>query len=1021
MVDVPWESEEKRNYICIQSMFTDVVSENLREYFKQEWNTRYQASLGVWDDTNVSGQQLFNKENKRARPNKNMFQSKFQHGDTSLWDCSVLFDAIRFSNSIGSSLNSTITTALDDLRTIRNKFVGHSAKATLSDAEFQAIFSDVENAFKTLGIPVHDLTQIRTKRNLYKSFQVLPPKPTHEVVHRTDQMNEIKQDLEKLITDNDGKLTCLYISGNPGSEKSQLARQLAEDLFEDVKKSTETAYIMTLDAKDVDTLLNSYENLCRRLNCDEYVLQNLLNSLKPKEEKIKDLRSLITTRIKNWKRWWIVVDNVEHLDIISPLLPEMGDEDWNNGQIILTTQNASSVPPDSMLTKHISLSGGMKGNECRQLLSVLSGTDVDDPLLDEVANQLDYQPLAMAAAAVYVKELAGTKFSWRDYLEKLENGKRHVTEKQLSKKNSAYSSTMSAAVFLAVKNSAEKHFILKETFNFFSFISFEPLPIGIIATYIQQVDPNCDKEEIYLEIKQCSLFLVQGNEDHLDVRIHRVVHEAVTLLCKKTRMELDKSSETGVPKKGARVNFPCFVKNVVKALYCFEGRDDQKRMIPHLKAFNRKVKDLLAPQQSWYLLTSYFTKPEIFEIFSFFANCLRKYCEFKLALELQNINLQLYEDSKDDLTLASILLQVCLLNLDLGKFDEAKGHGHRALEIRIKALGSTHVDVGTSYNCLGIIYQEMGKMEQATHYHHRALEIQMKALGPTHVDIATSFNGLGIIYQEMGKMEEAKDYHQRAVEIQKKALGPTHVDVGGLYNNLGNAYHGMGELEKANDSYQLALEIQIKSLGPTHVDVGTSYNNLGLVYCDIRDLKQAKDYHQRVLEIRKKAFGQDHVGVAQSYNNLGLVHHNMGDLQQAKDYHQRALKIKMKALGPTHVKVGSSYNNLGNVCQIMGELEQAKDYYQRALEIQIKSLGPTHVDVGGSYNNLGYVYRANGELEQAKDYHERSLGIVVQALGPTHQKVGHLYKTLENVCQEMGEYEQATNYHRQGLKIRKNH
>ena len=178
---------------------------------------------------------------------------------------------------------------------------------------------------------------------------------------------------------------------------------------------------------------------------------NVINSSKPSEEKIEDLRSLITARIKNWKRWWIIVDNVEDLDIISPLLLQMGDGDWNNAQIILTTQKRSSIPSDSLLTKHILLCGGMNVNECRQLLAVLSGTDIDDPLLDEVARQLDHQPLAMAAAAVHVKELARTKFSWRDYLKKLENGERHITEKLLSYTNSAYSSTILASVFLAKK------------------------------------------------------------------------------------------------------------------------------------------------------------------------------------------------------------------------------------------------------------------------------------------------------------------------------------------------------------------------------------------------------------------------------------------------------------------------------------------------------------------------------------------------------------------------------------------
>ena len=1018
MVDVPWESEESRNYICINTMFTDVVSKNLRNYFKQEWDSRYQASLGAWDDTNKSGQQLFNKENSRARPFKNKMQSKFQHGDTSQWDCSVLFDAILFSNSIGSSLNPTIRTALDRLRTNRNQLVGHPAEATLTDAQFNTIISDVENSFKTLSLPVHDLTQIRNKRNLYKSFQVLSPKPTHEVVYRNEKINEIKQDLEKLRTDNSGKLTYFYISGNPGSGKSQLARQLGEDLFQDVKGSKETAYIMTLHAKDVNTLFNSYQNFCRRLNCNENVLVNLINSSKPKEEKIKDLRSLITTRIKNWKKWWIIVDNVEDLDIISPLLPQMGDEDWNNGQIILTTQNIKSVPSDSLLTKHISLSGGMNNNECRQLLAVLSGTDLNDLLLEEVAKQLDHQPLAMAAAAVYVKELAGTKFSWQDYLKKLENGKRHVTEKQLSKKNSAYSSTMSAAVLLAVQKSAEKSSVLEQTFNLFCMISFDPLPIDIIVNYIQQLDQNCDKEEIYLEIKYCSLFLLEENEYHIDVRIHRVVHEAVTLFSETKRTELGKSSERGVPKEKARVDFPGGVQNVVQALFCFKSRDDKKKMIPHFKAFDKNVKDLSATQQPWYSLTSYFKKDEIFELFNFFAQCLCDYCEFKLALELQNINLQLYADSKDDLTLASILSQVCWLHINLGKFDQAKEYGHRALEIRVKVLTPTHVDVGTSYDNLGLVCRNMGELEQAKDYHQQALEIRIKTLGPTHVDIGTSYNYLGLVCCDIGDLEQAKDYYQRALEIKIKALGPTHVDVGTLYNNLGSVYSDFGDLEQAKDYHQRALEIQIKALGPTHVSVGTLYNNLGSVYSDFGDLEQAKDYHQRALEIQIKALGPTHVDVGISYNNLGLLYSDIGDLEQAKDYQQRALEITIKALGPTHVDVGTSYDNLGLVCRKMRELEQAKDYHQRALEIKIEALGPTHVNVGTSYNNLGLVYIVIGDLEKAKDYLQRALEIQIKALGPTHVDVGTSYDNLGLVCRKMRELEQAKDYHQRALEIK---
>ena len=164
---------------------------------------------------------------------------------------------------------------------------------TTTDLEFQNLTSDVENSFKALSLPIDKITSIKSKRNRYKSFQILPPKPTHEVVYRSEKVNEIKQDLQKLRDDNDGKLTYFYISGNPGSGKSQLSRHLGEDLYKSVDWQANATFVMTLDASNLDGLLNSYEDFSRRLNCNEDVLKSVMNSSKPKQEKIKDLRSQI--------------------------------------------------------------------------------------------------------------------------------------------------------------------------------------------------------------------------------------------------------------------------------------------------------------------------------------------------------------------------------------------------------------------------------------------------------------------------------------------------------------------------------------------------------------------------------------------------------------------------------------------------------------------------------------------------------------------------------------------------------
>ena len=1018
MSDVPWESEEKRNYICMQHIITDVVSEGLRKVFKNEWNTRFQARFGAWDDTSASGVQLFSLENTRSRPNKNVNQTKFQDGDTNQWDCSVLFDAILYSNSIGkSSLNPIIKTAVDNIRKMRNKIM-HADETILSDADFLTMISDVENAFKALGLPIHDIAQIKIKRNRYKSFQVLPSKPIHQVVYRCEKINEMKQELQALRINSGGKLTYLYISGNPGSGKSELSRQLCEDLFKGVNWETEQTFAMTLDAKDEDTILQSYQDFSRRLNCSESKLVNVMNSCKSKHEKIKDLRSLIESRIKNWKRWWIIVDNVENLNIISPLLPQMGSEVWNNGQIILTIQNRTAVPSDSPFTKHISVSCGLKIQECRQLLFLLSGTDVNDRMLDEVAEKLDNQPLAIAAAAVYFKKVneknCCPNFSWEDYLEKLKC-KREVTEEQLRQTSSAYQSTMSAAVSLAVENAAENSLILHHTFDLFSLISFELLPLDIIIKYIQQLDQHCDKEEIYLAVKDCSLYLLTETED-CQVRLHRVVHDVTKSLSNCKQTETKGCSQSGIANKRAKI--ASRVQNVATALYCFKVRDDQIKMIPHLKAFNSALTKLVSEQTSLHSNTLAFEKGEICEIYMFFGKTLHHFCAFKIAVEFHNMNLQISRGFGMQNYEHSILSELGILYQDMGDFGQAKDYHQQALTIKENQLSPDHVDVAFSYHNLGRVYHAKGELDQAKDYYERALAIREKQLSPDHVDVARSYNNLGTVYHDKGEIDQAKDYYERALAIREKQLSADHVDVAQSYNNLGAVYYDKGELDQAKDYYERALAIREKQLSPDHLDVACSYNNLGAVYYDKGELDRAKDHHERALAIREKQLSPDHVDVAQSYNNLGAVYYDKGELDQTKDYYERALAIREKQLSPDHLDVACSYNNLGAVYYDKGELDRAKDHHERALAIREKQLSPDHVDVAQSYNNLGAVYYDKGELDQAKDYCERALAIREKQLSPDHLDVARSYNNLGAVYRAKGELDRAKDYHDRALAIR---
>ena len=91
--------------------------------------------------------------------------------------------------------------------------------------------NSIKNSFKALGLPINKVEQIEIQKSRYQSFQVLPPKPVHDVVYREEKISEIVKDLDLLYSKNDGKLTYFYISGNPGSGKSQLASQVWERVY----------------------------------------------------------------------------------------------------------------------------------------------------------------------------------------------------------------------------------------------------------------------------------------------------------------------------------------------------------------------------------------------------------------------------------------------------------------------------------------------------------------------------------------------------------------------------------------------------------------------------------------------------------------------------------------------------------------------------------------------------------------------------------------------------------------------
>ncbi|KAK3751470.1 hypothetical protein QZH41_009176 [Actinostola sp. cb2023] len=347
---------EQLNYFRVCNIALSIVPEGLRTIFKQEWDTLYTATPhGQWNDTPVNFTSFFAMESTRNRSRNNRNLGNMTSGDRREWDCTCLFYAIMYSDSVGPTLSTTVKNNIDVLREIRNE-VAHNNDASLTEADFQASIQKITTAFNVLNLdttkvnemkhqtsfPTKELNNINqeldniklelknikkdledeTKRNAQPScFCVLPPKPSHDTIDRMEEVGRIYEKMNRLSSEKKGETTMVYLSGNPGCGKSVLARQIGEKHFDDT--TAELKFITTINASNMDTLFQSYVDFAGRLNCHPDCITNIATSKDlSKENQIIQLKALADKQVAKYSSWLMIVDNVTDLKSFSKYWPQ---------------------------------------------------------------------------------------------------------------------------------------------------------------------------------------------------------------------------------------------------------------------------------------------------------------------------------------------------------------------------------------------------------------------------------------------------------------------------------------------------------------------------------------------------------------------------------------------------------------------------------------------------------------------------------------------------------------------------
>ena len=1066
-------SEEQLNYFRLCYVGFDLVPEGLRQIFKNEWDFRYKApSFGEWKDTAKNGHDFYNNESKKSRKKNARYLTTIRSGNTAAWDSSCLFFAILYSDSVGTTLSPAVQREVDDIRQVRNE-IAHITEAKLTDADFQTSVDRVLNSFTSLGLATTEIQGIKNQKTFptkevenfkkqardlqaeldqtkcdlketksalqsteadlvsakeqnkaltqeisakLQPFCFLASTPPHDIIRRSHDIERITKKMEELSSGANGGVSTVYLSGNPGCGKSQIAREIGQQFFSEWKGDAENLiFVATLNAETIDTLADSYMTLGRYLGITEYALSRL-ESLKIEKplEAVQQLHRLILPKVTKFTKWMIIADNVVDLRSVRGLLPQTGSKEWGHGQVVITTQDSTTISHNAPHTYHESLSKGMRLDEAVELLEKVSQIS-DREQAENVAELLDFQPLALAAAAFYVQTVISTgssNYEWKAYLRDISTyGQRYEIETILANESLAYSKTTMAAVKMAIERAVDTDKVFRHTFSFLSLCAHDDIPLEVVSNFVKAQTKDQPEELIKAKIVKSSLVL-EGDERRY-IRLHKIVYEALI------RGEVIKLTSEEI-----NCNLAEAIK-IFKSL--LEENEADYGIFRTLRRHSESLIKHITPNCSSDQLRTFLRTSTPSVDLNMVADWLRSlasiccdFCDLLFAKTVVDLACDLLKDIEE--TDPGVVLKGDILDTSgrvydrIGKYSQAEGFHKKALMSRKKIFGEDHTDVASSYNNLASVYSSLGEYNQAKDLHEKALLIWKKINGEDHFDVATSYNNLASVYTSLGEYDQAKDLLEKALVIWK-IKGEDYVHVATSYNNLATVYHGQGKYNKAKELYENALMIKKKIFGEDHADIALSYFNLASVHSQRGEYNQAKKLHEKALMIREKIFGEDHADIASSYNSLGLVYNDLGEYDQAKELNEKALVIWKKIKGEDHVGVATSYNNLAKVYCRLGKYNEAKKREEKALMIRKKILGEDHVDTGSNYNSLASVYYHLGEYDRAKELNYRALAISTKINGEDHVDVAASYNSLAAVYLSLGEYEQAKELSHKALVI----
>jgi serine/threonine protein kinase/tetratricopeptide (TPR) repeat protein len=268
---------------------------------------------------------------------------------------------------------------------------------------------------------------------------------------------------------------------------------------------------------------------------------------------------------------------------------------------------------------------------------------------------------------------------------------------------------------------------------------------------------------------------------------------------------------------------------------------------------------------------------------------------------------------------------------------------------------------------IGNTYYRLGMYPEAESYLRQAVELRVRTLGSEHLDTLAAEEVLAdLLCYGLRRPVEAESLSRRIWEARRQLLGPEHPDTLESLDTYASTLGLQNRLREAEALSRQCWEARTHALGKEHDKTLISQNNLGVVLLNQGGWPEAEPFLRECLEIRRRVSGLQHVETFAVMNDLAYVLFLLGQFEESEKLLHEALGVMLRSHGEEHPHSLHLRHMLARVLLDKGRPDQAEPFAREALTLRRKVLEPGHEHIGRSLLVLGRLLVETNRAAEAE-------------------------------------------------------